>query len=188
MVNCKERYILRDPLCFLDSSWASPSAHRMHLTQMHTSSFFSCLSYQVSGTGANGLVSTRLVQELLKSGQKVAAGAHPHKHSCLLHNSLWFFFLSRPLRTCKYAGVPDVAAAQAVIDFAVRFELLGKADAGRLRLVELDFSDSDALAASLPRCARQQNMSHLWCSAGLNNSEGGGVCLVGYKTSGCMRI
>ena len=48
-----------------------------------------------------------------------------------------------------------MAAAQAVVDFAVRFELLGKADAGRLRLVELDFSDSDALAASLPRCACQ---------------------------------
>ncbi|KAK9819063.1 hypothetical protein WJX81_005190 [Elliptochloris bilobata] len=76
--------------------------------------------------GANGLVSTRLVQELLKSGEKVAAGA-----------------------PC----VPDAAAAQAVVDFAVRFELLGKAEAGRLRLVELDFSDSNALAAALPRRA-----------------------------------
>jgi hypothetical protein len=51
------------------------------------------------------------------------------------------------------AGVPDVAAAQAVLDFAVRFELLGKQEAGRLRLVELDLSNADAVAASLPRCA-----------------------------------
>lgn len=49
------------------------------------------------------------------------------------------------------AGVPDVAAAQAVVDFAVRFELLGKQEAGRLRLVELNTSDAGALAASLPR-------------------------------------
>lgn len=48
------------------------------------------------------------------------------------------------------AGVPDVAAAQAVLDFAVRFELLGKAEAGRMRLVELDYSDADALASCLP--------------------------------------
>ena len=52
------------------------------------------------------------------------------------------------------AGVPDVAAAQAVLDFAVRFELLGKQEAGRLRLVELDLSSADAVAASLPRCAQ----------------------------------
>ena len=51
------------------------------------------------------------------------------------------------------AGVPDVAAAQAVLDFAVRFELLGKQEAGRLRLVALDRSSADAVAASLPRCA-----------------------------------
>ncbi len=51
------------------------------------------------------------------------------------------------------AGVPDVAAAQAVLDFAVRFELLGKQEAGRLRLVALDLSSADAVAASLPRCA-----------------------------------
>lgn len=128
---------------------------------MHTSLLLSCLTLRVYETGANGLVSTRLVQELLKSGQKVAAGVH--KHSCLLQLlSLVHFSQVTPCNYThmRYAGVPDVAAAQAVIDFAVRFELLGKADAGRLRLIELDFSDSDALAASLPRCACQDNMSH----------------------------
>ena len=52
----------------------------------------------------------------------------------------------------RVAGVTEEGPAEAAIDFAVRFELLRKDEASRLRLVEVDYSDYDDIAASIPTC------------------------------------
>lgn len=48
------------------------------------------------------------------------------------------------------AGVEDLEAAQGLLEFAKRFELVASKTADKLRLIEIDTSDEEGLAASLP--------------------------------------
>ena len=53
---------------------------------------------------------------------------------------------------CHVPGVTEEGAAEATVNFAVRFDLLRKDEASRLRLVEVDYSDFDDIEASIPEC------------------------------------
>lgn len=50
-----------------------------------------------------------------------------------------------------YAGAADIEEAQGLLDFAKRFEIIRKDQSQKLSLAEVDFSDEDDIAASLPR-------------------------------------
>ena len=49
-----------------------------------------------------------------------------------------------------YIGAADIEDAQGLLDFAKRFELIRKEQSQKLSLREVDFSDEDDIAASLP--------------------------------------
>ena len=49
-----------------------------------------------------------------------------------------------------HVGAADIDDAQGLLDFAKRFELIRKEQSQKLSLTEVDFSDQDDIAASLP--------------------------------------
>jgi hypothetical protein len=49
------------------------------------------------------------------------------------------------------AGVADIERATAALNFAKKYELLAADALSNIKLVELDYSDDEALAAALPK-------------------------------------
>ena len=56
-----------------------------------------------------------------------------------------------------YAGAADIEDAQGLLDFAKRFALIRKEQSQKLNLTEVDLSDEDDIAASLPRQAAESH-------------------------------
>ncbi|EIE27239.1 hypothetical protein COCSUDRAFT_55258 [Coccomyxa subellipsoidea C-169] len=55
------------------------------------------------------------------------------------------------LTTAFGAGVSDLEEAEALLDFAKRFEIIRKAEISSLSLSEVDFADEESIAAGLPK-------------------------------------
>ncbi|CAL5223303.1 g5794 [Coccomyxa viridis] len=91
------------------------------VAQANPLSLLGSASGDVFVAGATGPLGARITQELLLAGFKVTAGA------------------------------ADIEEAQGLLDFARRFELIRKEQSQKLSLAEVDFSDEDSIAASIPR-------------------------------------